>query len=266
MTDFRGNIDHWIRQSEPDYYMFFVKAWIPFNAWYVAELPNLNKKDTAIIQELQDNPKSKPRNFIETFLSNNKPDSIRFKSHLAELHHLLEIKSLKHNGKKLSFNSISLAENPNKFEKDTDKAGNIFKAERTQQNYEAIIVDKNKKKIMHIKQNPYDLEAFKKHNDYIKITPKNVQSKILKCYEAIDPNKPISLISKSKIKSEYIILNSENKINFINDPTTIAKACIKILYTLRCMLFHGELEPNFSNISVYEHSYQMLRLILKELK
>lgn len=24
MTDFRGNIDHWIRQAEPDYYVFFV--------------------------------------------------------------------------------------------------------------------------------------------------------------------------------------------------------------------------------------------------
>jgi hypothetical protein len=44
MTDFRGNIDHWIRQAEPDYYVFFVKAWIPFNAWYIAELPNLNKR------------------------------------------------------------------------------------------------------------------------------------------------------------------------------------------------------------------------------
>lgn len=266
MTDFRGNIDHWIRQSEPDYYMFFVKAWIPFNAWYIAELPNLNKKDTAIIQALQDNANSKPRNFIETFLQNDRPDSIRFRSHLAELHHLLEVKTLKHNGKKLSFNNISLSENPTKFEKDTDKSGNIYKAERKQEHSEVIMVDKNKKTIMHIKQNPYDIEALKKHNDYIIISDKKIQNKILRCYEAIDPNKPISLVSKSKSKKDYISLNSENKVNFINDPTTIAKACIKLLYSLRCMLFHGELEPNISNISVYEHSYQMLRLIIKDLK
>jgi hypothetical protein len=55
MNNFRGNIDHWLNQSEPDYYLFFLKAWIPFNAWYVAELPLLNKSDTKIIKELQNN-------------------------------------------------------------------------------------------------------------------------------------------------------------------------------------------------------------------
>ena len=24
MSDFRGNIDHWLKQSEPDYYLFFL--------------------------------------------------------------------------------------------------------------------------------------------------------------------------------------------------------------------------------------------------
>jgi hypothetical protein len=80
MTDFRGNIDHWLKYSEPDYYIFFLKAWIPFNAWYVAELPHLEKKDTKIIKELQDNINSKPRNIIENYLSNNKSDANKFKS------------------------------------------------------------------------------------------------------------------------------------------------------------------------------------------
>jgi hypothetical protein len=266
MTDFRGNIDHWIRQAEPDYYVFFVKAWIPFNAWYVAELPHLDKKDTKIIKELQDNPRSKPRIFIENFLSNDKPDSIRFKSHLAELHHLLEIKSLKHNGIKLSFSNLSLTENPKKFEKDADKSGNIFKAEVKPTFYEAIIVDKVGKTTMHFKQPIYKIEDLKKHNDFIKITDKKIQQKILNCYQAIDPDKPVSLIAVSKTKGDYITLNSDNKVNFINDPTTIAKACIKVLYALRCMLFHGEIEPNISNKPVYEHSYQILRLIIKDLK
>lgn len=265
MTDFRGNIDHWIRQAEPDFYVFFVKAWIPFNAWYVAELPHLDKKDTKIIQELQDSPKSKPRISIENFLSNDKPDSIRFKSHLAELHHLLDTKSLKHNGIKLSFSNLSLSENPKKFEKDTDKSGNIFKAEVKQSFYEAIIVDKGGRTIIHFKQPVYKIDDLKKHNDFIKITDKKIQQKILNCYHAIDPNKPISLVAASKAKGEFIVLNSDNKVNFINDPTTIAKACIKVLYALRCMLFHGEIEPNISNKPIYEHSYQLLRLILKDL-
>ena len=266
MTDFRGNIDHWLKQSEPDYYLFFLKAWIPFNAWYVAELPHLEKKDTKIIKELQDNIRSKPRNIIENYLTINKsPDAIEFKRHLAELHHNLELKALRHNGNKLSFTNLALTENPKKFEKDTDRAGHIYKAELKTGFFEAIIVDKGNRTLMHFKQSQYDSGELVKHNDFIKITDKKISAKILKCYEAIDPNKPVSLVSKSKIKTENIVLFSENKVNFINDPSTIAKGCIKVLYALRCMLFHGEIEPTNANKPVYEHSFYLLRLIIKEL-
>lgn len=265
MTDFRGNIDHWLKQSEPDYFMFFLKAWIPFNAWYVAELPHLEKKDTKIIKELQDNANSKPRSIIETYLTTNKPDSIKFKSHLAELHHFLELKTVKHNGLKLSFTNLALTENPNKFEKDIDSKGNVYKAEVKTGFFEALIVDKSSKKIMHYKKPIFDIEDLKKYTDFIKISDKKIQNRILKCYEAIDPDKPVSLVSNSKTKNEYITLSSENKINFINDPTTIAKGCIKVLYALRCMLFHGEIEPTNANKPVYEHSYYLLRLIIKDI-
>lgn len=263
MTDFRGNIDHWLKQSEPDYYMFFLKAWIPFNAWYVAELPHLDKKDTKIIKELQDNQKSKPRIVIEDFLKNNESDSTNFKRHLGELHYFLESKTLKHNGVKLSFTNLALTENPIKFNYDNDVGGNIYKSEVKTGFYEALIMGKGNKKIMHFKQPIYNIEDLKKYNDFIKIPEAKVRSKILKCYEAIDPQKSVSLISKSKIKSEYITLNSEIKVNFINDPTTIAKGCIKVLYALRCMLFHGEIEPTNTNKPAYEHSFYLLRLIIK---
>lgn len=32
------------------------------------------------------------------------------------------------------------------------------------------------------------------------------------------------------------------------------------------MLFHGEIEPNTTNKTVYEHAFYLLRLILKELQ
>lgn len=266
MTDFRGNIDHWLKQSEPDYFMFFLKAWIPFNAWYVAELPHLEKKDNKIIKELQDHPNSKPRNIIENYLESNKnPDSNKFKNHLAELHHYLESKTLKHNGVKLSFSNLSLSENPTKFEKDTDSKFNIYKAEVKTGFFEALIVDKGGRTILHFKQPVFNIEDLKKYNDFIKIADKKIQKKIFKCYESIDPNKPVSLVSKSKSKSDYITLISENKVNFINDPTTIAKGCIKVLYALRCMLFHGEIEPTNANKPIYEHSFYLLRLIIKDI-
>lgn len=265
MTDFRGNIDHWIKHSEPDYFTFFIKVWIPFNAWYVAELPNLEKKDTKIIKELQDNINSKPRIIIENYLNTNSSDAAKFKYHLSELHNFLESKHLKHNGIKLSFSNLSLTENPIKFDKDTDAKGFIYKSELKPGFYEALIIDKGGRTIMHFKQPIYNIEDLKKYNDYIKIADNKIQKKILKCFENINPNKTISLVSISKNKTDYISLNSDKKINFINDPATIGKGVIKVLYALRCMLFHGEIEPTNSNKPAYEHSFYLLRLIIKEL-
>ena len=264
MTDFRGNIDHWFRQSEPDYYLFFLKAWIPFNAWYVSELPLLNKNDALIIKELQDHPNSKPRSIIEAYLENEtRYDAKNFRSHLAELHHFLEAKSLKHNGRKLSFTSIF--QNSIKFDKDIDATGNIYKAEFKTSYYQALIVDKGSRSLLDFKQPKYCLDDLKKHNDFLKIRDKKVQKRMIKCYETINPDKTFSLVSSSKIKSEYITLKSENTINFITDTKTVARSCIKVLYALRCMLFHGEVEPTNVNKPVYEHAYFLLRLILKEL-
>ena len=30
----KDNIKQWLEQSDVDYFTHFVKAWIPFNAWY----------------------------------------------------------------------------------------------------------------------------------------------------------------------------------------------------------------------------------------
>ena len=35
------NITRWIEQSEIDYFTHFIKAWIPFNAWYNLRYSNL---------------------------------------------------------------------------------------------------------------------------------------------------------------------------------------------------------------------------------
>ena len=91
MSTSTENIRLWMNQSEPDYYMFFLKTWIPFNAWYVAAYPSLKKKDTDIIKELQDHADSKPRKIIKNFLENTtEHEALRFQSYFAELHFQLD--------------------------------------------------------------------------------------------------------------------------------------------------------------------------------
>lgn len=265
MSDFRGNIEHWIRQAEPDYYMFFLKAWIPFNAWYVSELPSYKRKDSEIIKVLQDDDNSKPRLIIENHLVNQSNfQSKSFRSHLAELYYFLDSKVVVNNGTRVTFKKIFLSENPTKLSTHVDTLGNVYKAENTPSYFQAYIQDKGGKVLLDFKQSKYELQDLRKNIDFIKLNNPNTQKDIVHYYQLIDPKMDTDLICYDS-SSPHILLESENSIMFINDKCTIAKGCIKTLYNLRNILFHGEIEPNNSNKPIYEHGYHLLRLILKEL-
>jgi hypothetical protein len=265
MADFRGNIDHWIKHSEADYFLLFVKAWIPFNAWYVAELPSFKKNDSEIIKELQNNPNSKPRKIIENSLKNADYDSTKFQSHLAELHFQLDRIPVHHNNLRVSFRSLALNENPLKIDKHLDLKENVYKVEKTSSYFQAFIEAKNGKPLLDFKNPIYNLDLLKKDSDFIRLGDRKIQNQIVSMFEKIDPKKPISLVYKSSDKNVALTLKSLNSCKLIDDPTTIAKGCIKILYALRCMLFHGEVEPVNSIRPIYENGYYLLRHIIKQL-
>lgn len=261
----RENISLWINQSEPDYFLFFLKAWIPFNAWYVAEYPLLKKNDRDIIKELQDNIDSKPKQIIENFLLNSSEfDSIVFLNHLSELHYYLERIPLNHNNKRLSFKNLSLADNPIKFKNSLDEEFNVYKVEKTSSYFQAYIEAKSGKVLLDYKPPKFDLEGLTKDTDFIRLKPK-IQNKIYSLFEDIDPKKPISIISVSSRKGDYIHVKSKHPCKLITNKEVISKACIKVIYTLRCMLFHGEVSPTNANKPIYEHAYYLIRLIISEL-
>lgn len=266
MSTSTENIRLWMNQSEPDFYMFFLKAWIPFNAWYVAEYPSLKKKDTDIIKELQDHTDSKPRKIIKNFLENaTEHDALKFQSYFAELHFQLDKIPLTHNGNRLSFRNLSLTENPIKYKPGSDDKGNVYKAEKTSSYFQAYVEAKGGKVLLDFKKPTYDILELTKDTDYIRLE-KKIQSKIHKLFLEIDPKKPISIISESVSKKDFILLKSKNNCKIIKDTEVVSKACIKVLYALRCMLFHGEVAPTDTNKKVYENSFYLLQLIINELK
>ncbi len=261
-----NNIKLWFEQAEPDYYMFFLKAWIPFNAWYVNEYPSLKKKDSDIIKELQDHFDSKPRKIIKNFLDNTaEHDALKFQNYFAELHFQLDKIHLTHNGSRLSFRNLSLSENPVKYKHDTDDKENVYKTEKTSSYCQAYIEAKGGKVLLDFKKPTFDLEELQKDTDFIKLD-KKIQTKILNLFKVIDPKKPISVISESSLRKDYLILKAKNTCKIIQDTETVSKGCIKVLYALRCMLFHGEVAPTETNKKVYENAFYLLKLIINELK
>lgn len=260
------NIRLWMDQSGPDYYLFFLKAWIPFNAWYVAEYPNLQKKDTAIIKELQDGAGSKPRSIIKNFLENEADhDALKFKSYFAELHHQLNTVSLAHNGNRLSFASLNLAQNPDKHKNLVDEQENVYKVEKTSDYWQAYIQAKSGRTLLDFKKPVYNIEELIKDTAYLRLD-KKMQKRIRDLFHAIDPQKTVSVISKSASKQDCISIKSQHPCKIIKDCEVVAKACINVLYALRCMLFHGEVSPNEANRRVYENAFYLLQLTINRLK
>ncbi|WP_156109451.1 hypothetical protein [Hymenobacter sp. APR13] len=260
------NIRLWMDQSEPDYYLFFLKAWIPFNAWYVAEYPDLKKRDTEIIKALQDNADSRPRRIIHNLLSNNaNHESLRFKSFFAELHFQLEKNPVFHNGSRLSFLTLALTENPVKHSSHVDANGFVYKVERTASFSQAYIEAKGGKVILDVKMPKYKADDLLMDINYIKLD-KSTKKIICKLFKEIDPLKPISIISSSNSSGASVRIQSLNPCKIINDMETVAKGCIRVLYSLRCMLFHGEISPNEANRRIYENAFYILQMTVNKLK
>jgi len=53
--------------------------------------------------------------------------------------------------------------------------------------------------------------------------------------------------------------------NLINDPATIFKGVLEMLYNLRNVLFHGQIIPNRDTNTVYEPAYKVLKMIVEGL-
>ncbi|PWK78229.1 hypothetical protein LX99_02069 [Mucilaginibacter oryzae] len=260
----KAHIDNWISKADPDYYVMFIKAWIPLNAWYFSEYATT--KDSVALEKIK-NTKNKVRNRIQALLDNEKDlDSRDFRFRLAQLHEELEKRSITNYGKKISFKSVVIDGVIPAPATDTDKRGTIYKAiPNKNTGYRAVIIDKSSKTLMDKTFNPYDFKAFLTDNQYITLDAKN-KEKIKKCFQLIDPNKGTDFISTSRVKSDYIELDAHAKIRFNNDTELIAKGLVQILYELRCLLFHGLLDPTQINQPIYEHAFFILKHIIKELK
>ncbi len=260
----RPHINSWVDSSEPDYYTMFIKSWIPFNAWYFSEYDT--KKDNVALEKIK-TTRNKIRNRIEALLQNDDYESKNFRYHLGQLHLQLENRRIMNYGKIISFKAIKLDAVPEDTVTDTDRSKNVYKAIPNKTTGYRIIVtnETNTNTFFDRTYNPYDIERLKLDNQFISRST-TMKKKILECFEKINPDRSFNLVSVSRAKVDYIVLDSDPRIHFVRDTELIAKSLISILYTLRCLLFHGELDPTKINLKIYEHAYFLLKPIITELR
>ncbi len=266
-NQFVGHVDRWLllSESEVDYPLLFIRAWIPFNAWYCTNYQTTRDRDCI------DNIKTDANLFrakLVALLNGDYDEAIIFKEHLENLHNLLEQHPIPDSDpiNRLTFKNIYFRRN------------NILSIHppvlKNRYQYKAEVVANNGSVnaiILNTRQSPsstiyayYHTKYDKRHfeNDLTANGINQAHRKIIiECFDKINPKLKENIITQDK-KS----LIKGKRIYFVNNADVISQAIVEILYELRCKLFHGEIQPSKDNFSVYEPCYQMLRILLKSLK
>lgn len=256
------NADAWKALSNIDYFTYFVKAWIPFNAWYRNNYPALDS-DGVIMQQIKTHHNSF-RNRIISLIENPETDnnSKIFKMYLGELHHQLERNHIHKRGERISFTNIVVEDNPQltqtriyrrfeyKVEIDTGNRKNIVSS----------VIDGSSVSRLNVNQNSgYNLDEILNDAQY-RALPPECQRLLKACYEEVNPKKAIGLLTVDTSNSIKM-----GNYHFINDSELIAKALITVIYYLRNSLFHGQLVPDKNTHLVYEPAYHILRMLVMSL-
>jgi hypothetical protein len=272
------NSEKWKNLASIDYFTQFVKAWIPFNAWYKNYYPDL-KTDREAINEIKAHH-NKFRNRLVSLLDNGDNDGVAFKSRIAELHLELERKHIFNKNERISFERIVIESNPKK-QNNFSYQSVTYKVEReisgrAKKEVQIEIVDRNGgTRFCFTQVNGFDLDELTLNQDFKRLS-QNQQNKLKTCYEEINPSKPISLLIQDwhlikDIKEDQDSISRSKKciemgnLLFINDTDQLCKGIIEILYKLRNVLFHGEIIPDGDTNKVYEPAYQILYTLIQAL-
>ena len=85
------------------------------------------------------------------------------------------------------------------------------------------------------------------------------------CLNEINPDMHSSVkhpkCNANKAPLDCIIMSRSHHVYFINNTEYIARAVIRILYELRCKLFHGEIGPINDYQKIYEHAFNIQRTL-----
>lgn len=84
-----------------------------------------------------------------------------------------------------------------------------------------------------------------------------------KCIECYNELRPYIIESVLSTDDNSLVMGAYN---FVNNPKSISRAIVQILYLLRCCLAHGDISSDESTNKVFHYAYEVLVAPLKKLK
>ena len=255
-----ANIKQWHDQSDVDYFTYFVKAWIPFNAWYRHSYDTL-KTEREILDQVKSDGNSIRSRFIAK-IEGGDPESQEIRNHIAALHRRLSADPLTGRaGKPVNFEKVLIGPNPQHFAE--HKHGHWFyRVERITGSRTVVSTIKSNRGnvVCTISQtNGWKIEEFELDPAFVALNPDD-KPRLRQCYEAADPFCFASLLAVGQQPADSIPMDGYF---FVKDKAAIFAGLIEILYAMRNLLFHGELVPDPQTNRTYEPAYHLLRCLTK---
>ncbi|HZH87320.1 MAG TPA: hypothetical protein VFD77_08380 [Brumimicrobium sp.] len=264
-----GNVKSWIDRAYIDYYTQFIQMWIPFNAWYMHTF-NVSGGDRGHIDEIK-NTENDFRNRIISLLENTNGDlvAVDFKREIALLHNELDARTIPNHQNKITFQRLDVGLNPNntiskKINRIDYKIERFLKdntAGKPNKSVESSIFDSRGNTIFFLQQSKHDLNELQTHSDFISLNSNAKKENLRLCYMEVQPRHIVNLVSPNQRNG----IKLHDNVCFIENSLLISQSLIEVLYQLRCKLFHGEITPTTTNQKVYEHSFNLLKILVKEI-
>lgn len=251
-----ANVKQWLDQSEIDYFTHFVKAWIPFNAWY-RHAYGVDEQEREILEKIKTDG-NKIRTRFMANLEGTDPNAIELRSHIAALHRRLSADPLIDNkNRRISFENVCVGTNP-KTNETFLANGRKYTAERKKKPLVQVDCEVFNKKGVVIKTitqpGAWDWEAFQIHPDFMALEV-NDRPRMLECYKQVNPYRFQSLLAAPSDKTPLMM----DTYKFADDPAAIFAGLIDVIYGMRNLLFHGVLVPDSQANRTYEPAYHLLR-------
>ena len=271
------HIKRWLEEAKEDFYTLFIKAWIPFNAWYDKEILPLasGETDRACINYIcKHNNVYKDK--ILAYLRGNTRVDLRFQQEMVDLHLALLSHQIPDAASPINFKSITIFDDSHPVE-ESDFYSVHYKMERIARvgggfDYDVKVSEKSTGALKFNQRfNRWEMTDLEGHADFSQFSDA-IRKKLKEAFLAVYIKAPTNVIKEPVMRGgiesrppHSVVYGREEKAFFINDEDKVSQVLIQLLYELRCLIFHGELDPKESSMEVYEHAYRLQMMLIKEL-
>jgi hypothetical protein len=274
------NLKRWIEQSNIDYVTYFIKAWIPFNAWYNSHFPALDGERAKI--NATKNNANPVRNGISAYLENDGQEGENFRSYLSALHHGLQNHILTSETGIISFHEIIKEKNPKNLVNNETLNGITYYLKREDSGklgvinqIQVFLKNSTGTTFFSYQHTEFDFEHLKlsatTNANFGALSAKqqeNTRVFFLQLIPIITTN-AIETNLQTTPKNFYKCDSYHFKRDTVDSycrGNYVCKSLVETLYQLRNILFHGELIPSDGIQPIYKNAYFLLKMILEKVK